>query len=116
MMTCRYALQPHVMTECHHRNDNWYRAVWAINCCNRWLGVRLQFLSALIVLMVVIVVGVSHQHLGGAMVGFLMVYALQATKSLMYVVRGVVVSRLRLCGPSKRHLNLASARRMLKWL
>ena len=87
----RYGGQRAALEFCQDRIDRWYRGFFGLMCCNRWLGIRLQFLSALIVLSVALLVGFSHQSLGAGMVGFLMSYALQVTKTLNYVVRGLVV-------------------------
>ena len=91
MLPDRYGGQRAALEFCQDRIDRWYRGFFGLMCCNRWLGIRLQFLSALIVLSVALLVGFSHQSLGAGMVGFLMSYALQVTKTLNYVVRGLVV-------------------------
>ena len=70
----RYGRQFEANQECEHRVDHNFRAAWTSQNANRWLGVRLQLAGSVIILVVTMAVGVTHQQLGPGMVGFLMSY------------------------------------------
>ncbi|KAM9928856.1 hypothetical protein OXX59_001564 [Metschnikowia pulcherrima] len=70
--------------------DNVTKIDWTIQGCNRWLSMRLQFISALIVLFssMLILYGVySGSGLSPSMVGFLMTYVFSSTSMLNAIIR-----------------------------
>lgn len=70
--------------------DNVTRANWTIQCCNRWLSMRLQSIAAIIVLTSSLLILSSlyfNRGLNPALVGFLMTYVFTSTSSLNGIVR-----------------------------
>lgn len=66
------------------------QAFLALNLINRWLGVRLEALGALITLAVALFVSVEHARLASAMAGLLLSYAQSMTSLLNWIVRNQI--------------------------
>lgn len=72
-------------------NVNFYsQSLVMTRSTNRWLAVRLQFIGSLVIwstAMLLVYSLTTEKPLGGAMVGFLMSYALTVTNSLSFLIR-----------------------------
>ncbi|KAI5959094.1 uncharacterized protein KGF55_005585 [Candida pseudojiufengensis] len=71
--------------------DKFIRAQYTLLCCNRWLSIRLQSISAIIVyassLFILSTLGTKHQISAG-LVGFIMVNAMSISNALSMIMRG----------------------------
>ncbi|KAI5953221.1 hypothetical protein KGF54_002592 [Candida jiufengensis] len=71
--------------------DKFIRAQYTLLCCNRWLSIRLQTISAIIVyasaLLILSTLGTKHQISSG-LVGFIMVNAMSISNALSMIMRG----------------------------
>lgn len=64
------------------------RAFYSIICSNRWLGIRLESLGALVVLVASLSsIGISQTPLGTALAGFIVSYAMSITGAMNWLVR-----------------------------
>ncbi|KAL7687470.1 putative sulfonylurea receptor, AAA+ ATPase domain-containing protein [Plasmopara halstedii] len=70
-------------------NEN-TKAFLLLNLINRWLGVRLEFLGALITLAVAVFVSRDHFTISSAMAGLLLSYSQNMTSLLNWIIRNQI--------------------------
>lgn len=84
---CGYGIEGDMLRRHFRLVDDNARARLNWDACNRWLGVRVDLIGAMIVSSTAFFVVVSANRLSGGLVGLLLSYALKATNSLSLVVR-----------------------------
>ena len=85
-----YRHQHRFLLENEYRVDANMQAYFTLNCANRWLAIRLEFIGSFIILAsasFVIIAVTSDGGPSAGMVGLAMSYALQITQSLNWIVR-----------------------------
>eukprot|EP00028_Trichosphaerium_sp_Am-I-7-wt_P005430 CAMPEP_0168519036 /NCGR_PEP_ID=MMETSP0405-20121227/7077_1 /TAXON_ID=498012 /ORGANISM="Trichosphaerium sp, Strain Am-I-7 wt" /LENGTH=1028 /DNA_ID=CAMNT_0008539499 /DNA_START=322 /DNA_END=3408 /DNA_ORIENTATION=+ len=67
--------------------DENMRAYWLTQVANRWLGIRLEFLGNIVVFGAALFAVLQHNSLAAGLAGLSIIYAMQLTTSLNFLVR-----------------------------